>query len=191
MIAPPSPSRPSTPCRTPESPPTFQAASSSPSTPNAFGYLPTRPCPHVSPTPKTLAPPKRPCYSVVHATRSAPAHLAHRIRVADPSLLLQSRPWSRQEAGSLAKALQNRTQQNRIGSTFHTDHRSIRKLDMNRAAPSRRDCFRFSLLVFRVRYRHRDQRKPKPDPRRYSGSKPHSPLSRHSGLMSRLVSYPF
>lgn len=48
--------------------------------------------------------------TVAHAERSALVHSAHQIRGAGPSLLLQSRPSSRQEAGSLAKALQQSTQ---------------------------------------------------------------------------------
>ena len=62
----------------------------------------------------------------VHEGRSEPARSAHRNRDADPSFRLQSRPWSRPEAGSLAKGLQNRTQQNRISSAFHPDHCSAR-----------------------------------------------------------------
>src|ERR1700739_904480 len=94
----------------------------------------------------------------VRAGRSVPAHSVHRTRGADPSLLLQSRSWSRLEAGSLAKALQNRTQQRCISSALYADQRSAWKLDMDRTAGRRSSRFWLSLLVFRVRYRHRNQR---------------------------------
>jgi hypothetical protein len=96
--------------------------------------------------------------TVVHEERSAPAHSVHRIHGASPSLLLQSRPWSRQEAGSLAKALKQSAQQRRIGTALHTDHCSTRKLDVDRAASSRHNHFSRSLLLFRVRHSHRNQR---------------------------------
>ena len=92
---------------------------------------------------------------VVRATRSAPAHSAHQIRDADPSPLLQSRPWSRQEAGSLAKTLQQSTQQRWIGAALHTDHCSTGKLDVDLTARSRHNYFWVFLLVFRARYRDR------------------------------------
>jgi hypothetical protein len=77
----------------------------------------------------------------VRAGRSVLAHSVHRTRGADLSLLLQSRPWSRQEAGSLAEALQNRTQQRWISAALHTDQGSARKLNVDRAARRCCTCF--------------------------------------------------
>jgi len=78
--------------------------------------------------------------TAVHATRSEPAHSVHRIRDADPSLL--SNPdlgptgsWITDE-DSLAEYA---TVSDRLA--LHSDHRSPRKFDMNRASGRSCNCF--------------------------------------------------